>query len=87
MAIRRLHRNLKHLPTPALVAMLKAAKAPQDYIDAAKAFRCGSCAQLKTPPQTHKVSPPKPYVFNFEIGIDVFEIVDAVGTYLSLIHI
>ena len=36
VAIRRLHRNLRHLPREALVQMLRAARAPQDYINAAK---------------------------------------------------
>ena len=32
VAIRRLHRNLRHRPKEALVQMLRAARAPQDYI-------------------------------------------------------
>ena len=36
VAIRRLHRNLRHLPREALVQMLRAARAPQDYIFAAE---------------------------------------------------
>ena len=40
VAVRRLHRNLRHLPKEALVQMLRAARAPQDYISAAKPFRC-----------------------------------------------
>ena len=40
VAIRRLHRNLRHLPKEALVQMLRAARAPQDFSDAAKTFRC-----------------------------------------------
>ena len=86
VAIRRLHRNLKHIPTPALVSMLKAAKAPIEYINAAREFKCNVCAQLKNPPQTHKVSPPRPYEFNFEVGVDVFEITDAVGTYYDILN-
>ena len=38
VAIRRLHRNLRHLPKEELVQMLRAARAPQDYISAAKTF-------------------------------------------------
>ena len=40
VAIRRLHRNLRHLPREAHVQMLHAARAPQDYTSAAKTFRC-----------------------------------------------
>lgn len=35
LAIRRLHRNLRHLPTNSLVQMIRAMHAPQEYIDAA----------------------------------------------------
>ena len=59
--------------------MLRAARAPQDYINAAKTFRCQGCDSIKPRPQTHKVSPPRPYTFNHEVGVDVFEIVDSVG--------
>ena len=38
IAIRRLHRNFRHLPKSALVQMLRAAKAPKEYIVAAKSF-------------------------------------------------
>ena len=38
VAIRRLHRNLRHLPKETPVQMLRAARAPQDYTNAAKIF-------------------------------------------------
>ena len=60
VAISRLHRNLRHLPKEALVQMLRAARAPQDHISAAKTFRCQGCDNTKPRPQTHKVSPPRP---------------------------
>ena len=43
VAIRRSHRNLRHLPKEALVQMSRAARAPQDYINAAKVLRCQGC--------------------------------------------
>ena len=79
IAIRRLHRNFRHLPKNALVAMLRAAKAPKEFVQAAKAHRCESCTVTKPPPKTHKVSPPKPYAFNYEVGVDVFDVKDAEG--------
>ena len=60
--------------------MLRAAKAPKEFIDAAKAHRCEACDTTKPKPQTHKVGRPKPYTFNHEVGIDVFEVTDATGT-------
>ena len=52
VAIRRLHRNLRHLHREALVQMLRAARAPQDYINAAKIFRCQGCDNTKPKPPT-----------------------------------
>ena len=84
VAMRRLHRNLRHLPKEALLQMLRAARAPQDYINAAKTFRCQGCDNTRPRPQTHNVSPPRPYTFNHEVGVDVFQIVDTVGVRHSI---
>ena len=86
IAIRRLHRNLRHLPKDALVQMLRAARAPQDYISSAKTFRCQGCDNAKPRPQTHKVYPPRPYTFNHEVGLDVFEIADSIGMNFSILN-
>ena len=51
-----------------------------------KDFRCQGCDNTKPRPQTHKVSPPRPYTFNHEVGVDVFEIVDSLGTRLSILN-
>ena len=87
IAIRRLHRNFKHLPKLALVQMLRAAKCPKEYIDAAKSHRCNTCEQAKPKPPTHKVSMPRPYEFNHEIGIDVVEVKDITGTVYDILNI
>ena len=85
VAIRRLQRNLRHLPREALVQMLRAARGPQHYIIAAKTFRGQGCDNTRPRPQTHKVSPPRPYAFNHEVVVDVFEIVDSVGMRFSIL--
>ena len=64
IAIRRLHRNFKHLPKTAMVQMLRASRAPKEYVDAAKAHRCTPCETTKPKPPTSKVSAPKPYEIN-----------------------
>ena len=87
ISIRRLHRNFKHLPKTALVQMLRAAKVPKEFIEAAKAHRCDVCEQTKPPRPTHKVSKPKPYVFNHEVGVDVLEIKDAAGTFYDILNV
>ena len=80
VAIRRLHRNLRHLPKESLVQMLRGARAPQGYINVGKTFQYQGCDNTRPGPQTHKVSPPRPWTFNHEVGVDVFEIVDSVVT-------
>ena len=48
VAIRRLHRNLRHLPKEALVQVLRAARVPLNYMSAAKTFQCQGCDKTKT---------------------------------------
>ena len=66
--------------------MLRAARCPKDYIEAAKSYRCNVCEQIKPIPQTHKVAPPKPYTFNAEIGVDVLEVTDSAGTHYDILN-
>ena len=87
IAIRRLHRNFKHLPKNALVQLLRASRSPKEYIDAAKAYRCDVCEINKPLPTTHKVSMPRPYEFNAEVGIDVLEIKDSAGRIYDVLNI
>ena len=56
------------------------------YFDAAKAHRCVPFETTKPKPPTHKVSMPKPYEFNAEIGMDVMEVKDAAGTYFDILN-
>ena len=37
--------------------------------------------------QTHKVAKPKPYTFNHEVGVDVFEVHDASGTTYAILSV
>eukprot|EP00973_Karenia_brevis_P002207 296663-Karenia_brevis.AAC.1 len=60
--------------------MLRAAKADKTYIDAAKTDRCEACEQNEPKPKTHKVSMPKPYECNHEVGVDVLDIKDNIST-------
>ena len=65
--------------------MLRAAKVPKAYIDAAKAHRCDVCEATKAPARTNKVARPKPYVFNHEVGVDVLEVKDIKGTFFDIL--
>ncbi len=78
-AIRKMHRDWGHLPRGVLKVILKAAKAPKEYIDAAEYLRCEDSISTAKPSQTSKTAPPKPYVFNNEIGVDVLDLHDYEG--------
>ena len=85
-AIRRMHRQFGHPATSVLCQTLRAARAPPDYIMAARHLKCDGCEENKQKPQSTKVALPKDYVFNRELGVDVLEIKDSNGTvpYLHL---
>ena len=56
------------------------AQAPKTLIDAVDKLRCERCEMTKKPPQSSKIHPPKPYIFNHEVGIDVFDLHNYDGT-------
>eukprot|EP00974_Lingulodinium_polyedra_P122325 11182381-Lingulodinium_polyedra.AAC.1 len=66
--------------------MLRASRSPREYIGVARSFRCAACETTKRKPSTPKVSPPKPYEFNREVGVGVFEIKDAIGARLDVLN-
>ena len=87
VAIRKMHNELGHVSISVLLNILRASRADKDMIDAAKLFKCIHCENNKPAPQTSKVALPKPYVFNFYIGVDVFELHDAAGDSHSFFNI
>jgi hypothetical protein len=78
VAIRRLHNQFCHKSKEALVEILRASKSREEYIAAAKDFRCNECERnLELPKQTNKVSMPPTYKFNHRVGIDMNYVTDA----------
>ena len=68
-----------------LVQILRAARAPPEYIQACRHFRCDACEDNKPKHQSTKVALPKDYVFGRNLGIDVLEVKDVVDEpYLCL---
>ena len=78
-AIRRMHRQFGHPSPTVLVQVLRAARAPPEYIQACRHFRCDACEETKPKPQSTKVALPKDYVFGRNLGIDVLEVKDIAG--------
>ena len=84
-AIRRMHRQFGHPSSTVLVQILRAARAPPEYIRACRHFRCDACEDNKPKHQSTKVALPKDYVFGRNLGIDVLEVKDVVDEpYLCL---
>ena len=87
VAIRLLHRNLRHLQKEALVQRLRAARAPQDYINAAQSFRCQGYDNTEAETSKHTTCHHLDHqTFNHEVGVDVFEIVDSSGKRFSILN-
>ena len=63
IAVRRLHRNFRHLPKNALVQLLRASRVPKEFIEATKVNKFDVCTATKPPIPLKKVAPPKPYGF------------------------
>ena len=69
-AVRRMHRQFGHPSPTVLVQVLRAARAPPEYIQACRHFRCDACEGTKPKPQSTKVALPKDYVFGRNLFAD-----------------
>ena len=65
-----------HLSSTVLEQIVRAARAPPEYIQACRHFRCDACEDNKPKHQSTKVALPKDYVFGRNLGIDVLEVKD-----------
>ena len=75
-AVRRMHRQFGHPSRNVLVQVLRAARAPPEYIQACRHFRCDACEDTKPKPQSTKVALPKDYVLSRNLAVDVLEAKD-----------
>ena len=73
-----MHRQFGHPSSTVLVQILRAARAPAEYKQACRHFRCDACEDNKPKHQSSKVALPKDYVFGRNLGIDVLEVKDVV---------
>ena len=61
-----------HVKKAPFMEILKAAKCPPEYLEAAQHFRCKDCEFAKKLAfQRNKVPMPRPYEFNRTLGMDV----------------
>ena len=75
-SIRRLHKMLRHARVPVMLQILRGAGADAEIIKGVKLFKCGDCLEMEKPQGMPTVKPPSPYIFNWEVIIDVFYIKD-----------
>ena len=86
VAIRRLRRNFRRLPSDALAQILRAANAPKANVETATTHRRAVCEQIKPLPPTSTASSPKPFVLNREVGPDVVGVRDAAGIFYNALN-
>ena len=68
-----------HVPQKVLLTLPRSACASQQYLEAAKYFRCVEREEAAPRRTGHKTSMPNRYEFTYALGIDVLEILDANG--------
>jgi hypothetical protein len=86
-AIRKLHRQFGHPARSVLSQIMRAGRAPPAHIAALRFFHCEACKDSAPMPQTTKVSLPRDYSFNREVGVDVLEAKDSEGNPYLLLNI
>merc|ERR1711965_1066384 len=67
---------LRHAKVPVMLQILRGAGADAQIINGVKLFKCGDCLEMSLPQGMPTVKPPSPYVFNWEVIVDVFYIKD-----------
>ena len=69
-AVQRLHRNLGHPTTTALVEMLESRQASETVVNVARTFQCQACLKYKKPNQAAPASMKTVFRFNQSIQAD-----------------
>ena len=65
---------------------LRSARVSKQYLEAVKYFRCAECEESAPRRTGHKTSMPHRYEFNYALGIDVLEILDADGAKYQVLN-
>ena len=87
LAIKRVHVNLGHAPTPAMLRALRIARASDVAVKACRPFRCPDCPRLQEPKIPRPSKLPIADEFNVLIGVDVFKEKDAQGQSWTFLNI
>ena len=69
-----------------LLNLLRSARVSKQYLAAVKYFLCVECEESAPRRTGHETSIPNRYEFNYALGIDVPEILDADGTKYQVLN-
>ena len=87
LAIRRIHVNLGHANTKAMLRSLRIARASESAIKACRLFRCKECPRMHEPREPRPSKLPVIDEFNIQLGLDIITEKDAAGQSWSWLNI
>ena len=83
----RLHHMTSHGTRNQMARMLRYSNAAPHVVKGVKYFRCPSCDRVEPEARPQVVRGPDPYVFNEEIGLDIFTVKDVFDKPYQILHI
>ena len=87
LAIKRVHVNLGHASTPAMLKALRISRASTVALKACRLFRCADCPRLKEPHLPKPSKLPIADEFNTHIGLDIIQEKDSTGQSWSWLNV
>ena len=89
LAVKRVHTNLGHASTAAMLRAMRISRASESALRAVRLFRCGAdCPRMQNPREPRPSKLPMTDEFNVQIGVDVMQERDSVGqtwTWLNIL--
>eukprot|EP00435_Cladocopium_sp_Y103_P040884 s349_g11.t1 len=79
LAVKRIHVNLGHASTPAMLRALRISKASEAALKAVRLFRCSDCPRIQNPKEPRPSKLPITDEFNVQIGMDIIHENDSAG--------
>ena len=87
LAVKRIHVNLGHAGTAAMLRALRISKASEAALRAVRLFRCPDCPRIQNPKEPRPSKLPITDEFNVQIGMDIIHEKDSSGQGWSWLNI
>lgn len=87
LAVKRIHVNMGHANTAAMLRALRISKASEAALKAVRLFRCPDCPRIQNPKEPRPSKLPVTDEFNVQIGLDVIHEEDSSGQAWSWLSI